>query len=381
MLEVVALVAYEGGNIKDFLVAAVDSADDFDDWVHYTKRLIETKFVEPASITGLYPQVDYFVALLVPAVDAAGVDLARKSVREFVELLEKVQEWATFKPRGDIAKLYTRVIRDLQHGPDLDMPMSKLIAELEHKDVPMLGLIAIASRAGEDGLKNFRRSPCVPSICKGMGKSLDEFMGKIYKMEFLFPENIADLENYEKFMEQFGGASINLSRSVAGTVDIIMRRADEIVATGGKMEVRGFEIPHGIGNRDYDAVIRLNGVDHFFENKTWEDIDKAKGYLSGQIATVRESKRVPGDLTEPGQIVDDIINNILDFRAGKPGPKWDFSDPFVREGRMEFTEHVLNVLDQNPLAKKVITERAGMNGRYDERLVEDALIRIFRGEI
>lgn len=120
--------------------------------------------------------------------NAAGIDLARKSVREFVEFLEQVQKDATkFKPRGDIAKLYTKVVNDLQHGTDLSMPMSKYLADVEHKSTAVVGLIAIAARAGENGLANFRKSPCIPSKCKGMGASVEEFLGKLQKLETHFP--------------------------------------------------------------------------------------------------------------------------------------------------------------------------------------------------
>lgn len=382
-MEIVAVIAYEGGNIKDFMVAAIDSVDDFENWVEYSKRLIETKFASPDKTTALERKFDYVVGIFVPVANAAGIDVARKPVREFVNLLEEVQKGAVgFKARGDIAKLYTKVIKDLQHGTGNGSDMSKLLGDVIHKDKAVLGLIAIVSRADVNGLAFFRKSPCTPSVCKGMGKSVEEFLEKLQKLEAHFPDNAADLKNYDVFIKNFGSSSVNMARSVAGSVDMILRRATEMAASGKKIEVRGFEVPHGkYGNREYDFVIRVDGVDHPFEGKTWEDVAKAKEYLAGQVATVRESKRTPGTLTEPGQIVDDIINSILDVQNKLPGPKWDFSDKTVRDSRMDFVGHVMEELEKNALAQRVIMQRTGMTGGYNGQMVEQALIRIFKGEI
>ncbi|TBV01905.1 hypothetical protein DNK34_20010 [Pseudomonas dryadis] len=164
LLEVVALVAYEGGNIKDFLVAAVDSADDFDDWVKYSYRVIKDKlaYLDEDVTSSADARLNRFVGLWVGIAHAAGIDLISKSVREFAEILERVQESAKRGgvKQGDIAKFYTRVIAQLNKAADeagdAAYPLSKYLSEIEHKNVPIAGLIRIAEHLGPDGLQTLR---------------------------------------------------------------------------------------------------------------------------------------------------------------------------------------------------------------------------------
>jgi hypothetical protein len=394
LLQVVALAAYEGGNIKDFLVAAVDSVDDFDDWVKYSYRLIEGKLanLDEGVTSTAETRLNYFVGLWVGAAHAAGIDLVSKSVREFAEILEKVQEIAIKGKvkQGDIAKFYTKVISQLnkaaEEAVDKSYPLSKYLSDIEHKEVPIAGLIKIAERLGADGLLVLRKSPCVPSTCRAMGASIEEFMGRFHTMGKYFPENADELQGFDKLIEQLSAFSktdplkpnMRLARSSAATVDLAARKAEELTAAGKKVEITGFEVDHGLGDRAYDVVMKVDDVDIFVETKSWELFDEAKGYLSKQVTTARESSRKLEGVTEPGQIVDDIINAIRE-----PGSKvrWAFSDPAMHARRMEFVEHVMEEIGKNKVAQEIIMRRAIPGEKYIDNLgkVEKALRDILEG--
>lgn len=334
------------------------------------------------------------MGLWVGIAHAAGIDLIGKSVREFAEILERVQESARQGgvKQGDIAKFYTRVIAQLNKAADeagdAAYPLSKYLSEIEHKNVPIAGLIRIAEHLGPDGLQTLRRSPCVTSTCRAMGANIEEFMGKVHAMGKYFPENKDQLRNFDKLIEQFSAytkkdpakPNMRLARSSAATVDIAAKKADELTAAGKKVEITGFEVDHGLGDRAYDVVIRVDGIDNFVETKSWELFDEAKGYLSRQVTTARESSRKLEGFTEPGQIVDDIINAI-----GESGSnvRWAFSDPAMQARRMEFVDHVMAEIGKNKVAQRIILSRTGMSGSYSDNVgkVQGYLVDILNGSL
>ncbi|WP_131177868.1 hypothetical protein [Phytopseudomonas dryadis] len=211
-------------------------------------------------------------------------------------------------------------------------------------------------------------------------------MGKVHAMGKYFPENKDQLRNFDKLIEQFSAytkkdpakPNMRLARSSAATVDIAAKKADELTAAGKKVEITGFEVDHGLGDRAYDVVIRVDGIDNFVETKSWELFDEAKGYLSRQVTTARESSRKLEGFTEPGQIVDDIINVIRE-----PDSKvyWAFSDPAMHARRMEFVDHVMDEIGKNKVAQEIIMSRTMPGQNYNDNLgiVGDALRSVLGG--
>ena len=100
--------------------------------------------------------------------------------------------------------------------------------------------------------------------------------------------------------------------------------------------------------------------------------------MSRQVTTARESSRKLEGFTEPGQIVDDIINNI-----GESGSnvRWAFSDPAMHARRMELVDHVMAEIGKNEVAQEVILRRSGMMGHYLDNAgdVRDSLVEILTG--
>lgn len=83
-------------------------------------------------------------------------------------------------------------------------------------------------------------------------------------------------------------------------------------------------------------------------------------------------------VTEPGQIVDDIINAIVE-----PNSKfvWAFSDPAMHARRMEFVDHVMDEIGKNEVAQRIILSRTRLEGSYLDNVgdVRTALVEILTG--
>ncbi|MDP2745353.1 hypothetical protein [Pseudomonas sp.] len=326
ILQVVAFAAYEGGTIKDFLVKAVDSVDDFDIWVGYTYWMIEEGAINAVTVTQS-PALDRYVAFFVGAAYAAGIDdiLKNTSVAAFIKVLKEVEEKTQpFKSKNKVAAHFTQVIGFLvkERGGNLD--------ELAKKSPDLMALLAVYARGGQEGLAALRRTPCTPSDCFG-GKSFSEFVQEFYKLELKFSKG-ADPQNYSAVLGQIGAfvkdsydrALIFVARGGAGTIRVASKKftqeGDELIG----FEISLPEIMQKIfGKRTYDIVVKRNAITYFVEVKSWNK------HIS--LTRIKESlnfsKKTDGTDGAPGQLMKDLATYL--GPGGNKNIRWEFSDETI----------------------------------------------------
>ncbi|WP_218224406.1 hypothetical protein [Pseudomonas sp. PIC25] len=354
ILQVVAFAAYEGGAIKDFLVQAVDSVDDFDIWVSYTYWMIEEGAISAVTMTQS-STLDRYVAFFVGAAYAVGVDdiLKNTSVAAFIKVLKEVEEKTKpFKSKNKVAAHFTQVIGFLvkERGGNLD--------ELAKKSPDLMALIAVYARTGTEGLAALRRTPCTPSDCFG-GKTFSEFAQEFYNLELKFSKGV-DPQNFSKVLEQIGAfakdsydqALIFVARGGAGTVRVASKKF-----TREGDEILGFEIglseatQKAFGKRTYDVVVKRGGVDYFVEVKSWNShiaLDRIKASLNFNL-------KKDGTDGAPGQLMKDLGTYL--GSGGNKNIRWEFSDEGI--GREALIKAVREEIISNDKYKIYLSQKMG----------------------
>ncbi len=151
LIQVTALIAFEGDTLKEFVMDAIEDEEDLVAWVEYTFGFVSNPKFEQSAQNG-WDRV--FALLIREAVAAVPAGLASTAVKEFIEVLRKVRDDPP--PIGSNtqrAKAFTAAIKELEqavaNGADL-------LGNIKHESGTLRGLMVARVIGQEDALRALR---------------------------------------------------------------------------------------------------------------------------------------------------------------------------------------------------------------------------------
>ncbi|WP_285960458.1 hypothetical protein [Pseudomonas tohonis] len=321
MLQIVALVAFEGPALKEFIFSAIQTAKDFEIWTVYAYWMTEEG--------GLFAQRDPLemgVESLVGFVVGPAHAAAAGKASELLAVLNKIQKAAGEKGlTKNAGAAFTKVIEELSA-----VPKGTDLSKLAGKSDELVALMAIYSRVGKEGLTAFRKSPCTPGLCFG-GRTVGEFLKDIGDIESYIAKhgNVTPSKMAEVF-DQLSGKmlrkdgvevdAIFAARGGAGTLQVLKRLVDKGEELG--LKIKGFEheVPAVGGTRHYDIQVGTSKGDFYIESKYWNSTN-AQDFIANSIDVFRKQDKTLG---APGQLMKDLLGHMTNKGAGK-NVRWEFT--------------------------------------------------------
>ncbi|TXH92674.1 MAG: hypothetical protein E6Q71_00650 [Pseudomonas sp.] len=308
MLELTAVIAFEGEEIKKFIVGAINSVDDFDIWVRYLYRMVEEGGLV-ARRDGLEQALEDIAFIWISSAYASPF----KKIDDLLVILKEVNDKAKYGSSEKTAgPIFTRVIAELNEAA----LSGNSLAKMSNKSDELVALMAFASRGGPDlkkGLTALRNSPCQDASCFN-GKSYEEFIKDFGKIDEYLVSSGSGGKRIDEVLEQLSGTVTRkdgmeadvfvVARGGAGTLLVLKQLIDR----GSKIVVTSFEEPKKVfgGTRIYDLVGTVKGVPHYIESKNWSPgtaVDRIKNSLN--VYTKND-----GADGAPGQLMKDIITTM-----------------------------------------------------------------------
>ncbi|MCJ8274947.1 MAG: hypothetical protein MJK04_36800, partial [Psychrosphaera sp.] len=378
--QLIAVVYWYGGDIKDFVSRAIQSKPDFDAWVDYIQRAFGAADAKTAAAksTGVGQKFELqfeqqlkgiFQIAYAAATDEIFTKLLSKNVVEFRKLLISVNgvTVAGKGPKSDIAKSFTQAIKMLSNITE-KTPQSE-IAKIMEKHPTVQALSFIHFVGDKDALAAMRRFPCTPSTC-GIGKSMETFMESIANLDKLHldgkitPEAIRKLGKVFSDLGHYSQTSkkvvFNMAAGAAGVIKVVNQLAKTRKIVDFEIELN----KRKEWNHRFMDILTDDGILH--EVKGWRiGLEAALVRLGGGF-----DKTFGKEVNFSNQMFKDLVSTATGDGAKK---LWTFSDDALEASKPEMLVGLVKAIKSNDEYREILGKMLDLD--------EDALNLFLRNDL